>query len=661
MIAAGAVVVLAEAARGRRSTARRASVGYDAPPPVGRRHFFVAASSLGNVLFLDDRPAERPRRRRPRAVPPVVRRAARSLLLALAAAPARAAQPPHGVVTNVRDGAALYAANCASCHGATGEGVAPPGIPGAGGVVGMGPSLRNVGAGTADFYLRTGYMPLGDPDEQPCRRRVLFDRAADPRARRATSRRSAPARRSRSRTPSAASVAEGMRLFTDHCAGCHQVVARGGVVDRRARAAARRRDAGADRRGGAHRAVRDAALLDARRSRDAQLDSIVALRRVREASRTTAAAGRSATSGRCRRASSRGCSPRPRSSPPASLLGNGGRAREPAAGLARRRRRPAARPRPPRPRAAARTRHRRAHARRTPAGSSSPRCSSSRRPRRRSRSRSSTRSTSARLTQLLGLVARRSRSCSSRSRCIVIAKRVVVTEELAEHYPPPARRPSRTTSRRSSRRRATRSRAGACSCSPAAPRSARSASRSSRPPPRSARCSTSIRSSGRRGGAGAGSSTSTAAPLPRGRDRAEGLLHGVPGGRRPRAVSARRSSSSGSTRASSTCRRSAQGWAPRGHRRLLEDLHARGLRGRALPHADVRAGRAEAGARLPVPLLDVRPGRRAASVLFGPAGRPLPQLPLADRRARRPARRRQLLRARSARRGGACATGRPKP
>ena len=39
--------------------------------------------------------------------------------------------------------------------------------------------------------------------------------------------------------------------------------------------------------------------------------------------------------------------------------------------------------------------------------------------------------------------------------------------------------------------------------------------------------------------------------------------------------------------------------------------------------------RAEAGARLPVPLLDVRPGDAAATVLFGPAGRPLPQLPLA--------------------------------
>ena len=44
-----------------------------------------------------------------------------------------------------------------------------------------------------------------------------------------------------------------------------------------------------------------------------------------------------------------------------------------------------------------------------------------------------------------------------------------------------------------------------------------------------------------------------------------------------------------------------------GHRRLLEDLHPRGLRGRAVPEADVPAGAAQAGAGLPVPLLDVRP------------------------------------------------------
>src|SRR3954452_20769393 len=48
----------------------------------------------------------------------------------------------------------------------------------------------------------------------------------------------------------------------------------------------------------------------------------------------------------------------------------------------------------------------------------------------------------------------------------------------------------------------------------------------------------------------------------------------------------------------------------RGHRRLLEDLHARGLRDRAVPQSAVHADRAPARARLPLPLLDLRPRRR---------------------------------------------------
>jgi ubiquinol-cytochrome c reductase cytochrome c subunit len=150
------------------------------------------------------------------------------LLIALAAAPAASAQPPHGVVTNVSDGAGLYAANCASCHGARGEGVPPPGIQGSGGIVGMGPSLRNVGAGTADFYLRTGYMPLGRPDEQPTRRRVLFDERQIRQLVRYVASFGAGPPIPRPQ-PELGDIAEGMSLFTEHCAGCHQVVARGGV------------------------------------------------------------------------------------------------------------------------------------------------------------------------------------------------------------------------------------------------------------------------------------------------------------------------------------------------------------------------------------------------------------------------------------------------
>jgi ubiquinol-cytochrome c reductase cytochrome c subunit len=156
-----------------------------------------------------------------------VRRAA--CLLALAFAPPAAAQPPHGVVTNVRSGAALYAANCVSCHGANGVGVPRPGLPGAGGVVGMGPPLRGIGAGTVDFYLRTGYMPLSRPDVQPDRGRVLFDEHQLEALVRyvASFGRGPPIPTPQ---PERGDLAQGLHQFTEHCAGCHQVVARGGVV-----------------------------------------------------------------------------------------------------------------------------------------------------------------------------------------------------------------------------------------------------------------------------------------------------------------------------------------------------------------------------------------------------------------------------------------------
>ena len=51
MIAAGAVVVFAEVCAVALYYATR-DVSYDGQAPLGRRQFFVAASSFGNVLFL---------------------------------------------------------------------------------------------------------------------------------------------------------------------------------------------------------------------------------------------------------------------------------------------------------------------------------------------------------------------------------------------------------------------------------------------------------------------------------------------------------------------------------------------------------------------------------------------------------------------------------
>jgi ubiquinol-cytochrome c reductase cytochrome c subunit len=85
-----------------------------------------------------------------------------------------------------------------------------------------------VGALAADFYLRTGYMPLRHLGLQPSRERVfLSDREikalvayvatfGGP---------SIPTPK-----PALGSLSKGQALFTEHCAGCHQVVAQGGYV-----------------------------------------------------------------------------------------------------------------------------------------------------------------------------------------------------------------------------------------------------------------------------------------------------------------------------------------------------------------------------------------------------------------------------------------------
>jgi ubiquinol-cytochrome c reductase cytochrome c subunit len=154
---------------------------------------------------------------------------AAGLALALAGAAAGAAPPPPQGVVHAATGAGLYAANCSTCHGPAGRGMEPPGKPGAGNVVGAGPRLRGVGALAADFYLRTGYMPLGRPSEQPTRTRVLFtEREIQELVRFVAS--LGPGPPIPHPAPARGTLAQGLRSFTDHCAGCHQVAARGGYV-----------------------------------------------------------------------------------------------------------------------------------------------------------------------------------------------------------------------------------------------------------------------------------------------------------------------------------------------------------------------------------------------------------------------------------------------
>lgn len=157
-------------------------------------------------------------------------------LLALGVVGLAQAQPQSGIVRPTQEpanptvqlGAQLYAGNCATCHGINGEGVNPP-RRGAGGILGAGPPLRGVGALAADFYLRTGYMPLSGIHDQPTRTRVdLSDKEIRSLVAYVAALGHGPA--IPNPQPRQGSVGDGFHLFTEHCAGCHQAVAQGGLV-----------------------------------------------------------------------------------------------------------------------------------------------------------------------------------------------------------------------------------------------------------------------------------------------------------------------------------------------------------------------------------------------------------------------------------------------
>ena len=158
-------------------------------------------------------------------------------LIGVVCTPSALADPPSPGITHVKVppgtpavqwGAQLFGANCITCHGPGGKGIFSP-VRGAGDQAGLGPSLRGVGASAADFYLRTGYMPLDDPYSQPHRSRVLFSKG-ELAALVAYVASLQPGPRIPTPRPERGSLAQGQEEFTDHCAGCHQIGAQGGYV-----------------------------------------------------------------------------------------------------------------------------------------------------------------------------------------------------------------------------------------------------------------------------------------------------------------------------------------------------------------------------------------------------------------------------------------------
>jgi ubiquinol-cytochrome c reductase cytochrome c subunit len=131
------------------------------------------------------------------------------LVSLLAAGVAEAATPKSPLAAY---GDHLYGEYCLRCHS-----------------TGLAPSLHGVGALAADFYLRTGLMPLRRLGMEPVPRtpRLLGDYQIRALVAYIASFGGPPIPKP---NPSRGSLSQGLSLFTEHCAGCHQVVAQGGYV-----------------------------------------------------------------------------------------------------------------------------------------------------------------------------------------------------------------------------------------------------------------------------------------------------------------------------------------------------------------------------------------------------------------------------------------------
>src|SRR3954452_14321461 len=114
-------------------------------------------------------------------------------------------------------GRRLFVQGCSSCHGYDAEGVK-----------GSGPPLIGVGEEAADFYLRTGRMPLDRTGEEPIRTPSPYTPAQIRALVSYVGSLGGPP--IPEIHPEEGDLAEGQKLFADHCAGCHQIVGRGGIM-----------------------------------------------------------------------------------------------------------------------------------------------------------------------------------------------------------------------------------------------------------------------------------------------------------------------------------------------------------------------------------------------------------------------------------------------
>jgi ubiquinol-cytochrome c reductase cytochrome c subunit len=120
----------------------------------------------------------------------------------------------------IAPGQALFQANCSSCHGTQADGRS-----------GVAPNLQGLGAGTVDFWVSTGRMPLTDISAQAIRKTPRFNRIQTLEI----------AAWVQSLTPgegtqipvvntAGADLEQGGTLFTLNCAACHTISGAGDAL-----------------------------------------------------------------------------------------------------------------------------------------------------------------------------------------------------------------------------------------------------------------------------------------------------------------------------------------------------------------------------------------------------------------------------------------------
>ncbi|MHB8531361.1 MAG: c-type cytochrome [Solirubrobacteraceae bacterium] len=125
--------------------------------------------------------------------------------------------PGAGAGQQARRGRELFVAGCSYCHGFNAEGVR-----------GRAPALTGVGARASDFYLSTGRMPLPNPRAYPQRTKPAYSRTQIDAIDAYVASLGGPP--IPTVDPSRGNISEGEKAFAANCAGCHQIIARGGIV-----------------------------------------------------------------------------------------------------------------------------------------------------------------------------------------------------------------------------------------------------------------------------------------------------------------------------------------------------------------------------------------------------------------------------------------------